>query len=73
MAQAQQQSLADLAAPEAAYELRPAPAVRKRTAVIGSAPQYSSEGLMAAARAAELKDAQQRAQVGGWHVIIFSI
>jgi hypothetical protein len=62
VAQAQQQSLAALLAPEARYELRAAPDLKKRTAVIGSAPQLSAEGLLAAARAAQQKDAQQRAQ-----------
>lgn len=61
----QQHSLAELHAPEVAYELKPAPAAaRKKGPIIGSAPQLSSEGLMAAARLAQAKEAQRKAQVG---------
>ena len=61
---AQQHSLAELHAPEAAYELKPAPAAaRKKGAIIGSAPQLSSEGLMAAARLAQAKELHRKMQV----------
>lgn len=62
MAAAQQQSLADLQAPEATYQIKKAPA-KKRGAIIGSAPKLNSEGLLAAARAAQEKEERQRAQV----------
>jgi hypothetical protein len=60
----QQQSLGDLHAPEATYQIKKAPA-KKRGAVIGSAPKLNSEGLLAAARAAKEKEERQKAQVGG--------
>lgn len=58
----QQQSLGDLHAPEATYEIKKAPA-KKKGAVIGSAPKLNSEGLLAAARAAQEKEERQKAQV----------
>ena len=58
----QQHSLADLQAPEIAYQVKAAPA-KKRGAVIGSAAKLSSEGLMAAAKLAKEKEEQRRAQV----------
>ena len=58
----QQHSLADLQAPEIAYQAKAAPA-KKRGAVIGSAAKLSSEGLMAAAKLAKEKEEQRRAQV----------
>ena len=58
----QQQSLADLHAPEATYLVKSAPA-KKRGAVIGSAAKLSSEGLMAAAKLAKEKEERRRAQV----------
>ena len=61
-ARIQQHSLADLQAPEIAYEVKAAPA-KKRGAVIGSAAKLSSEGLMAAAKLARQKEEQKLAQV----------
>ncbi|EIE24714.1 hypothetical protein COCSUDRAFT_41038 [Coccomyxa subellipsoidea C-169] len=61
VAAAQQQSLADLQAPEATYQIKKAPA-KNRGAIIGSAPKLNSEGLLAAARAAQEKEERQRAQ-----------
>ena len=58
----QQQSLADLHAPEATYQVKSAP-TKKRGAVIGSAAKLSSEGLMAAAKLAREKEERKRAQV----------
>ena len=58
----QQQSLADLHAPEATYQVKSAP-IKKRGAVIGSAAKLSSEGLMAAAKLAREKEERKRAQV----------
>ena len=58
----QQQSLADLHAPEVTYQVKSAP-TKKRGAVIGSAAKLSSEGLMAAAKLAREKEERKRAQV----------
>ena len=62
----QQQSLADLHAPEATYQVKSAP-TKKRGAVIGSAAKLSSEGLMAAAKLAKEKEERKRAQVRSLH------
>ena len=58
----QQQSLAELHAPEIGYQVKTAPA-KKRGAVIGSAAKLSSEGLMAAAKLARDKEERKRAEV----------
>ncbi len=64
--QHQHQQLSNLHAPEVVmYKIKKAPP-KKRGAIIGSAPKLNSEGLLAAARAAQEKEQKQKALVSRW-------
>ena len=56
-------SLAGLTAPEISYAPASKAPVKKRGAVIGSAPQLNSQGLMAAAELAKEKEVARLKQV----------
>ena len=61
---AEVQALATLTAPEVSYEpLAQAGAVKRRGAIIGSAPKLNAEGLIAAAELAREKEAARLKQV----------